>query len=37
VPVHTEAGDWFKESFENVVLADGGMRYKFVGIYGDEE
>ena len=28
VPVHTEARDWFRESFENVVLVDEGRRYK---------
>ena len=26
VPVHTEARDWFRESFENVVLVDEGRR-----------
>ena len=29
VPVHTEAGEWFARSFENVVLVDEGKQYKF--------
>jgi len=28
VPVHNEARDWFRESFENAVLVDEGKRYR---------
>jgi ribonuclease J len=28
VPIHTEARDWFEESFENVVLVNEGMHYE---------
>lgn len=29
VPIHTEARDWFAESFENVVMVDEGRRFDF--------
>jgi ribonuclease J len=29
VPIHTESRDWFAKSFDNVVLVDEGLAYKF--------
>ena len=29
VPIHTEARDWFAESFEDVILVDEGLPYEF--------
>ncbi len=29
IPIHTEARDWFANSFENVVLVAEGQTYKF--------
>ena len=29
IPIHTEARDWFAETFENVILSDEGVPMKF--------